>query len=137
MGTAMTNKPNWWNDKHTSAWDRVKDAMERDWEQTKADFSKKHGHELKQNVADTVKQAAGKESIPSGNMPNQKPIDYSKSEPAVRYGYGASHEFADFKKWDTVLEGKLRSDWTTQKMDRDFDTAKDDIRLGWERGIKA
>jgi hypothetical protein len=137
MGTAMTNKPNWWSDKHTSAWDRVKDAMERDWEQTKADFSKKQGHELNQNVGDTVKQAAGKEAIPAGNTPNVKRVDYSKAEPALRYGYGASQQFSDHKKWDTTLEGKLRSDWTSQKMEGDFDTAKDDIHLGWDRGIKS
>jgi hypothetical protein len=60
----MTRNPAWWTDKHASAWDRVKDALERDWEQTKADFSSRSGAKLNQGVADTLKQAAGEESIP-------------------------------------------------------------------------
>jgi len=56
--------PNWWTEKHTSNWDHVKAAFERDWEQTKADFSKSSGEKLNQNVADTVKQSVGSEPIP-------------------------------------------------------------------------
>ena len=33
-----TTNPNWWNDKHNSAWDRAREALHRDWEQTKSDF---------------------------------------------------------------------------------------------------
>lgn len=58
------NNPNWWNDQHTSAWDRAKEALRRDWEQTKSDFSSKGGVDLNQNVADTVKQMAGTEGVP-------------------------------------------------------------------------
>ncbi len=56
--------PNWWTEKHTSSWDRVKDAFQRDWEQTKADFSS-DGKDLKQSAADTAKQIIGSEPIPS------------------------------------------------------------------------
>jgi hypothetical protein len=56
--------PGWWTEKHTSNWDHVKAAFERDWEQTKADFSKSSGEKLNQNVADTVKQSLGAEPIP-------------------------------------------------------------------------
>jgi hypothetical protein len=56
--------PGWWNEKHTSNWEHVKAAFERDWEQTKADFSKGSGEQLNQNVADTVKQAVGSQPIP-------------------------------------------------------------------------
>jgi hypothetical protein len=31
--------PSWWTDGHTSAWERTKEALHRDWEQTKADVS--------------------------------------------------------------------------------------------------
>jgi len=44
--------------------DKVKDALKRDWEQTKNDFSKKHGRDLDQDAGDTIKQAIGKEPIP-------------------------------------------------------------------------
>ncbi len=46
-----------------STWKRIKEAMRRDWEQTKHDFDKKAGRDLDQNVGDTVKQIAGKEPI--------------------------------------------------------------------------
>ena len=45
MGT-MKWQPAWWNEGHASAWDRVKEAMRRDWEQTKQDMKMKGGHEL-------------------------------------------------------------------------------------------
>ena len=48
----------------------VKEALKRDWEQTKHDFSKNKGHELHQDVGDTVKQAAGREPVPPPNRPN-------------------------------------------------------------------
>jgi hypothetical protein len=62
--TTLTSRtPSWWTDKHTSAWDRVKEAFQRDWAQTRADFSDKEP-DLNQNVGDTVKQALGSEPIP-------------------------------------------------------------------------
>lgn len=56
--------PTWWTEKNASAWDRVKGALQRDWEQTKRDFSSTSGQRLNQNVADTIKQSAGSEPIP-------------------------------------------------------------------------
>ena len=50
--------------------DRAKEALERDWEQTKSDLPGLEGKDLDQDVDDTVKQAAGKERIPSGSTPN-------------------------------------------------------------------
>jgi hypothetical protein len=63
MHTAPHN-PAWWTDQHASKWDHVKGALERDWEQTKADLSKNGGEELNQGAGDTVKQAVGKKEIP-------------------------------------------------------------------------
>jgi hypothetical protein len=51
---------------------KVGEALERDWEQTKHDFSKNKGEELDQDVGDTVKQAAGKDPIPPPGVPNPK-----------------------------------------------------------------
>jgi hypothetical protein len=53
-----------------STGDRIKDALARDLEQTKADLPGLDGKELDQDATDTVKQAAGKESIPPGDQPN-------------------------------------------------------------------
>lgn len=44
--------------------EQIKEALKRDWEQTKRDFSRKHGQELHQKIGDTVKQVFGKEPIP-------------------------------------------------------------------------
>ena len=98
---------NYWNDeKHGSAWDNVKEAFRRDFSQTKADFNIKGGKELNQGVDDTVKQAAGKQSIPPGNQPNAQ--DFEKFEPALSYGFGARTEYGQkFKDWNTDLETQL------------------------------
>ena len=56
--------PAWWNDKHTSSWERVKEAFQRDWEQTKSDFTTVGSKDLKQSASDTLKQSFGTEPIP-------------------------------------------------------------------------
>ena len=138
-----TKNPSWWNEKHTGAWEKTKDAFHRDWEQTKADFSKTKGQELKQNAADTVKQAAGKEVIPPDNVANAKPAhnskmhdDYETAEPALRYGYGASSQFADHKSWDDKLETKLSADWDNLKSGRTWSDVKTHVKTGFERARK-
>ena len=75
----VTRTPAWWTDKHTSDWDRVKGALERDWEQTKADFSTNSGQKLNQNAADTVKQSVGSEPIPPLDM-KTRPTDPKVAE---------------------------------------------------------
>jgi hypothetical protein len=50
--------------------ERAKEALERDWEQTKADLPGREGTDLDQDVDDTVKQALGKEPIPPPGHPN-------------------------------------------------------------------
>jgi hypothetical protein len=51
--------------------DQIGDAVERDWEQTKSDLPGLDGKDLDQDVDDTVKQAAGKETIPPDDEPNR------------------------------------------------------------------
>ncbi len=148
-----TKNPSWWNEKHTSAWDKTKDAFHRDWEQTKADFSKNKGQELKQNAADTMKQGAGKEVIPPDHVANSKPMhdakmhdatmhdakmhdDYETAEPALRYGYGASSQFADHKSWDDKLETKLSTDWDNLKTGKMWNDVKSHVKSGFERARK-
>jgi hypothetical protein len=63
--------PRWWRDNHTSTWDRVKAALQRDWEQTKSDFTDgKKGRDLNQGADDTLAQATGKQAIPPMGVPN-------------------------------------------------------------------
>jgi uncharacterized membrane protein YqiK len=64
MSPTATPRPTWWNDAYTSDWDRVKEALRRDWEQTKSDFSVGHAVELNQSLTDTIKQAVGDAPVP-------------------------------------------------------------------------
>ena len=48
--------------------DDAKDALKRDWEQTKHDMPGMEGKDLDQDVDDTVKQAAGAEDVPARNQ---------------------------------------------------------------------
>ena len=51
---------------------KVKETLERDLDQTKADLTGDHkGRDLDQDVDDTVRQAAGKQPIPPENTPNR------------------------------------------------------------------
>lgn len=121
-----TKQPQWWNDEHTSGWERVKTAFRRDWEQTKADFSRKHGEELGQNVADTVKQAVGAEPA----VKPAKTRDWNGSEPAARFGHGA-RSFYKGKDYDDV-ESSLEKDWGAINQDAKWIDVRDDVRAGWD-----
>ena len=132
------NRPKWWNVEHDSAWDRVKDAMKRDWEQTKSDFTGgRKGRDLDQDVDDTVKQAAGKQGIPpmsSKNPPDVDDKDWRRVEDDYRYGVGARNYYGGtYKDWDDRLEGKLKEEWTDLKSGRTWDEVKSYVRRGWDR----
>jgi hypothetical protein len=132
--TSGYKDPTWWNDNHSSAWERTKEALRRDWEQTKADVSD-GGHELNQNVGDTVKQSAGKQPIPPGNMPNPASASerdtWNDVEPALRYGYGARHHYGS-QDWNDDLERKLRKDWDDTGDPSAWERVKAAVRRGWE-----
>jgi len=122
--------PSWWNESHNSAWERTKEALHRDWEQTKADFSDR-GKELNQDAGDTVKQAAGKEPIPPGGLPNAG--SWNDIEPAVRYGYGARQHYQG-REWNAELERDLEKDWRGSG-ESSWERVKDTVRRGWN-GVK-
>jgi hypothetical protein len=63
--------PQWWTESRVSAWDRVKAALKRDWEQTKADLGPRgSGRDVNQNATDTFRQAGGSVPIPPPYEPN-------------------------------------------------------------------
>lgn len=136
QGARVYSDPQWWSPEHASAWDRVKAALRRDWEQTKADFSKTSGRELNQDIGDTVKQAVGSQPIPPAQQPNPPDVDeksWDKDEPALRYGYGARSYYGQtYSDWDDRLEGKLREEWTDLKTGRTWDEVKSSVRRGWD-----
>jgi hypothetical protein len=124
-----TQPPSWWNRDDESAWERVKEAFRRDWEQTKHDFG---GDEpdLKQDVGDTVSQAIGKQPIPPPDQPN-----FEAYEPAYRFGYAARRQYGDtHPEWNEQLEAQLRTDWETTYADpdEDWEQYQSAVRRGWE-----
>jgi hypothetical protein len=132
--TSAYKDPSWWQDSHSSAWERTKEALRRDWEQTKADLTK-GGRELNQDVGDTLKQSAGKAPIPPANLPNppdaDERADWNDLEPAVRYGYGARQHYGQ-QAWNAELEGKLRKDWDETGNSGPWERVKGAVRRGWE-----
>ncbi len=121
--------PSWWNDDTDSAWDHVKDAFKRDWDQTKHDFGGKEP-DTRQNVSDTVKQATGTQVAP----PRGEPV-YEKAEMAFRYGYGArAHYGRKHPTWNPDLETQLRQDWHAANPgdERFWDENGEFVRSGWD-----
>lgn len=130
MNQARTYRnPSWWNESHSSGWDRTKEALRRDWEQTKADVSD-GGTELNQDAGDTLKQAAGKQPLPAGNTPNPRD-SWDDFEPAARYGYGARQHYQG-QEWNDELEGRLRKDWEDAGETGAWDRVKAAVRRGWD-----
>jgi hypothetical protein len=133
--TALTD-PNWWRPEHSSAWERAKTALRRDWEQTKADFSD-GGEELNQTAADTLRQAAGKEPIPPRGFANPAPAiraphdDWDTSEAAIRYGYGARQYYSG-RDWSEDLEEQLRQEWATNPTNSSWAQVRHAVRRGWD-----
>jgi hypothetical protein len=92
-----------------NTWQRLTHALRRDWEQTKADL-RLHaaGHDLQQNIKDTVRQVVGTEGIPSLDIPNA-----SENETL----------FGDFT-------GAFNDDLEVSNDDREVDIAVDDPLAG-------
>jgi hypothetical protein len=120
--------PTWWTTDNDNAWDKVKAAFKRDWDQTKHDLGGKQP-ETHQNAKDTVKQASGTQPIP----PRGESV-YEKMEPAYRFGYGArSHYGKTHPSWNPALEGELKRDWTASGgQENDWATESQFIRKGWD-----
>ena len=119
--------PSWWTKDNDTAWDKVKAAFKRDWDQTKHDMGGKQP-DTAQNVNDTVKQASGKQPIP----PRGTPV-YEKAEPAYRFGYGArSYYQQKYPQWDSALETQLQQDWMASSPEGNWDEDVVYIREGWD-----
>ena len=136
MNSTSNWHPSWWKqEEHGSAWDRVKDAMERDWTQTKHELGV-GGHQLNQTIADTAKQVAGTEPIPSPHQANPPKVIGEWSEAEVPYGYGhaARRQFgALHPQWTPELETQLGAEWTDSAHGAiEWHVAKPLVRRGYE-----
>ncbi|CAN5693535.1 hypothetical protein BH09MYX1_BH09MYX1_59640 [soil metagenome] len=150
MGT-QTGKPTWWTSaNHDSAWERAKEALKRDWTQTKRDFDMKGGRDLDQDVDDTLKQAAGTDVVPPANVanvpggtPQPTPEKSDKKhtharpwedvEAPMRYGVGAR---AEYKKPWTEMEHTLRGEWEQFSVGETWEDVKHEVRRGYDHGAK-
>jgi hypothetical protein len=94
-------QPSWWRYKNVSAWERVRDAFRRDWNQTQADFTGSLGHELNQTATDTVKQAVGPGGVP--------PLDVmTHPDTPTRIEVTQDRLFKDMKVQTRKVTGALR-----------------------------
>jgi hypothetical protein len=120
--------PQWWTPENDSSWAHVKEAIRRDWDQTKHDFGAAKP-DLNQKIGNTVRQAAGTETIPSPGEPA-----YEQVEPAYRYGYGARSKYGkQFADWEQA-EAHLKKEWEQLEPDHRQTWMQDRtaIRYGWE-----
>ncbi|HEY1690648.1 MAG TPA: hypothetical protein VGG39_00715 [Polyangiaceae bacterium] len=138
MGT-MKWQPPWWNEQHASAWERVREAMRRDWEQTKHDVHAPGGHELNQKLGDTVKQATGKEPIPADDRANPPKVvgelGWDEVEVPTEYGFAARDRFAGtYAGWTTDLERTLQREWESggPATGRPWGSVRDHVKRGYE-----
>ncbi len=145
-------QPVWWtNERHGSAWERAKEALRRDWEQTKSDLHL-GGRELGQDVDDTVKQAIGTAAMPAPHATTPRDpaapeggawstgLRWDDAEPALCYGYCAREEFGGkHEGWDSALEQELREEWE-RRSDvgcQDWPDVRAIVRHGYEaRGAR-
>lgn len=131
--TNVPEQPNWWTANEGSAWERAREALRRDWDQTKHDFGSRYGQDLNQELTDTLRQAVGSEPIPPPHVANAEGA--WSDEAAVRYGYGAalSPNYRDFKSWNQELESQLKKDWEAMDSHRPWEDVRLAVRYGWTR----
>jgi hypothetical protein len=120
--------PKWWNTEYESAWERVKAAFKRDWDQTKHDFGENEP-DTDQDVDDTVKQAVGKQPIPPRGQ-----LTFEEKEDAYRFGYGARRHYG--KNWNDEVASQLENDWRAMHGDRAWEKYRDAVRQGWDYNDK-
>jgi hypothetical protein len=134
-------QPKWWSTQHATQWETLKDALRRDWEQTKADLHL-GGRDLNQGLRDTLDQAAGAEPAPPRDVANfdaatnGRHLTWDYAEPPLRYGVGARDQFgALHMEWDTELESKLQADWEASRgaANGTWADVKLIVRHGYER----
>ena len=129
--------PSWWNDADGSTWDRAREAVRRDWEQTKHDLHLEGGHELNQSVGHTVRQAFGKDRIAPNARPNPAKVigDWDDVDLPVGYGYGARRMYGvEHPTWDADVESTLRTEWESNRAAKGgaWEDVKVHVRHGYE-----
>lgn len=117
----MQNKPSWYTNDHDSAWERVKGAFRRDWEQTKHDFGSDRARDLDQDAGDTVRQA-------TTGVDSARETSFEDHEPAFRFGHAARRNYGtQYSSWNDDLDSRLRQDYGS-----DYERHRNSIRRAYE-----
>lgn len=132
-----TWQPEWWDDSHRTAWERVQEALRRDWEQTKFDLNVGDGEMLNQDAGDTIRQAAGAEPIPPRHERNPLKIreGWERAELPVRYGYAAFQKFGgQYPTWGPGVEDTLQKGWESGLTvgQQAWAQAREQVKYGYE-----
>lgn len=101
-----------------STWERVREALRRDWEQTRHELTGSSGHELNQDAVDTLKQAVGRQPIPLNDAPNPPRVvaTWEQAEHAIRFGYEAAQLHAHgYPTWTSHLASMLAKRWSEEQ----------------------
>ncbi len=125
--------PSFWSPKQESAWQRVGEALRRDWLQTKADLGLGSGIELGQTATDTMKQAAGVSALPGGQDAG---VDWDLARHAIRLGHGAATYWIDDDAWTAEVEARVQREWDGMGTGIAWEHAAPLVRHGWEQGRK-
>jgi hypothetical protein len=125
--------PSFWTDEQQSRWDRVKDAMHRDWLQTRSDLSMSRGADLGQTAKKTVKQAAGTAPGPTSA---EAGVGWDTARHAIRLGHGAATFWASEPAWNHALAARLKDEWEDLDTGIDWVEVRELVRHGWEQGRK-
>jgi hypothetical protein len=126
-----------WHDKvNTSAWESIKEALRRDWEQTRFDLGLPGGHELNQTIGDTLRQATQAAPIPPADKPNPPKVigAWDEAEYPIGYGYTARRDrLHEHPIWNDELEQQLRAEWELHHpAGRRWDEVRSLVRYGYE-----
>lgn len=127
--------PRWWTQDHTSAWEKVKQAFRRDWEQTKADFSADAGRKLNQNAADTIEQAVGAQPVLPLDVKTRPtdPKDAAKAE-----ANAAEHAAkATAKAVEATAEARAAIDAQYTKLTGTIGDARNDVVVHEQKASEA
>jgi hypothetical protein len=132
MATTQTQPGSWWKEELAKGWHNVKDALRRDWEQTKHDLHL-GGRELRQDVTDTVEQAVAQAPVPAADRPNFP--SWEAVESPMRYGYAARTLHGQrYPQWNSELEAILESEWPAARGASKiaWRDVKEHVRRGYE-----
>jgi hypothetical protein len=115
------------------AWERIKEALRRDWEQTKFDLAL-GGHQLNQAIDDTIEQARGAMPLPVAGEANPPRViaTWDEAERAIKFGFEAAGKYgAKYPAWSPTLEARLARDWLLADQPHDWSEVRSFVRHGY------